>query len=108
MSKAKPRNDRGTPIRSVRISDRFWEKWRMAASLSGVSRNQFMVSVTNHAAQQIIEEAKNRRASESPSKIVDSDKTPEPPESPGLADCDLRLIVSDDPPEAVDEDPPNG
>lgn len=58
MSKAKPRNTGETPVRSIRVSEKFWEKWRMAAELAGTDRNKFIVKVVNNAAHMILEAAR--------------------------------------------------
>lgn len=57
-SKSKPRNTGETPVRSIRVSDKFWEKWKRAAELAGTDRNKFIVKVTNNAAHLILESAR--------------------------------------------------
>lgn len=57
-NKAKPRNTGETPVRSIRVSEKFWEKWKRAAELAGTDRNKFIVKVTNNAAHLILEAAR--------------------------------------------------
>lgn len=48
-----------TPTRSVRVPVGAWEKWKEAAEVAGIDRNKFIVTVVNHAAHQILTEAKH-------------------------------------------------
>jgi uncharacterized protein (DUF1778 family) len=58
VARSKPRNSGETPTRSIRVSDRVWAKWKMAAELAGTDRNKFIVKVTNNAAHIILEAAR--------------------------------------------------
>lgn len=58
--KTSQRNAGCTPTRSLRVADQFWKRWDIAAKLAGVDRNRFVITVVNHAAEQILEEDKRR------------------------------------------------
>lgn len=59
MSRAKSRQTGRTPTRSVRVADKFWREWEMAAKLAGVDRNRFIVAVVNNAAHQILRDSRS-------------------------------------------------
>jgi hypothetical protein len=44
----------------VRVPDKHWREWAMAAKLAGVDRNRFIIAVCNNAAFQILKEQKDK------------------------------------------------
>jgi uncharacterized protein (DUF1778 family) len=40
------------------VSERHWQKWKLAAELAGTDRNKFIVKVTNNAAHMLLEAAR--------------------------------------------------
>lgn len=56
-NKAKTRNTGETPVRTIRVPDRAWKRWQMAADISGIDRSSFIKTVVNNAAHQILQAA---------------------------------------------------
>lgn len=52
MSKKSTRGT--TPVRSLRVPDKFWHRWNIAAKVAGIDRNKFVMTVVNHAADVIL------------------------------------------------------
>ena len=58
-NKTSRRNIERTPTHSIRVADKFWHEWEIAAKLANIDRNRFIITVVNNAAQQIIKDAQN-------------------------------------------------
>lgn len=63
--RTKTRNmQHGTPSRSIRVPDKLWGKLDEAARVAGVSRNQFILGVCQHAAHQILSDERQKENDE--------------------------------------------